>query len=309
MWLILNNLLVRCLLLLSFGKAHARLPILASLFIIALLSTPLVAETVPAGVNLAALHEWVIVVGADAIESERFAAEEFQRYYKRASGIKLPIVDEAGDADGHIFIGPSATMRQSDVGFDVESFGQEDLRIIVRDANIAIAGGRPRGTLYGVYTFLEDYLGVRFLTPDHTHVPHVEIGERSPRSTAFTTHSSISGGLPTKRITRSPSMPPDCGSTRLGCLPARSLVKIGPTQASLAAAHRRRQSATVLLLSFLPPSMPRSIRNTIACFTESGWRVLNRAKMAMTSNGEVFPMACSLACRILTCYRSLPTAY
>ena len=173
MWLILNNLLVRCLLLLSFGKAHARLPILASLFIIALLSTPLVAETVPAGVNLAALHEWVIVVGADAIESERFAAEEFQRYYKRASSIELPIVGDAGDAAGHIFIGPSSAMRQSQVGFDVESFGQEDLRIIVRDANIAIAGGRPRGTLYGVYTFLEDYLGVRFLTPDHTHVPHV----------------------------------------------------------------------------------------------------------------------------------------
>ena len=38
---------------------------------------------------------------------------------------------------------------------------------------IAIAGGRPRGTLYGVYTFLEDYLGVRFLTADHTHVPAV----------------------------------------------------------------------------------------------------------------------------------------
>ena len=35
------------------------------------------------------------------------------------------------------------------------------------------AGGRPRGTLYGVYTFLEDYLGIRFLTADHTHVPSV----------------------------------------------------------------------------------------------------------------------------------------
>ena len=47
------------------------------------------------------------------------------------------------------------------------------LRIIVRGENIAIAGGRPCGTLYGVYTFLEDYLGVRFLTADNTHVPAV----------------------------------------------------------------------------------------------------------------------------------------
>ncbi len=49
----------------------------------------------------------------------------------------------------------------------------DNVRIILRDTNIAIAGGRPRGTLYGVYTFLEDYLGVRFLTIDHTHVPPV----------------------------------------------------------------------------------------------------------------------------------------
>ena len=52
-------------------------------------------------------------------------------------------------------------------------FGPEELRIVIRDGNIAIAGGRPRGTLYGVYTFLEDYLNVRFLTADHTHVPPV----------------------------------------------------------------------------------------------------------------------------------------
>ena len=146
---------------------------LTALFLAAILGAPLVAEPVPVGVNLAQLHEWNIVVGADAIESERFAAEEFQRYYKRASGITLPIVDAPEIAAGHIFIGPGSAMHESDVGFDVDSFGQEDLRIIIRDGSIAIAGGRPRGTLYGVYAFLEDYLGVRFLTPDHTHVPHV----------------------------------------------------------------------------------------------------------------------------------------
>ena len=45
--------------------------------------------------------------------------------------------------------------------------------IILGDGNIAIAGGRTRGTLYGVYTFLEDYCGARFLTPDNTHVPEL----------------------------------------------------------------------------------------------------------------------------------------
>jgi hypothetical protein len=125
------------------------------------------------GVDLAALKGWDIVVSQDAIPSEAYAAEEFRDHYQRASGITLPIVQKTDREDRHIFIGAGAPMRASPVGFPVDDFKSEDLRIIIRDDNIAIAGGRPRGTLYGVYTFLEKYLGVRFLTPDHTHVPPV----------------------------------------------------------------------------------------------------------------------------------------
>ena len=125
----------------------------------------------PEGVDLARLKGWNIVVADDAIPSEKYAAEEFQEFFRQASGLKLPIVTAVARMDRHIFIGPSLAMRSSKVGFSINDFGDEDLRIIIRDGNIAIAGGRPRGTLYGVYTFLEDYLGVRFLTHDHTHVP------------------------------------------------------------------------------------------------------------------------------------------
>lgn len=127
----------------------------------------------PTGVNLAAMTEWNIVVGKDAIASEHYAAEEFQKIFARSSGVLLPIVTSTERPDRHIFIGPGESLRASPVGFDVNDFGSEDLRIVIRNNNIAIAGGRTRGTLYGVYTFLEDYLGVRFLTFDHTHVPPV----------------------------------------------------------------------------------------------------------------------------------------
>jgi len=123
------------------------------------------------GVDLTALAEWDIVVAPDAIPSEVYAAEEFQSYLAQATGSQRPIVHTTDRPDRHVFIGPGAALQASPVGFGVEEFGPEDLRILVRDQNIAIAGGRPRGTLYGVYTFLEDYLGVRFLTPDHTYVP------------------------------------------------------------------------------------------------------------------------------------------
>lgn len=128
---------------------------------------------VPQGVDLASLSGWDIVISADAIPSEIYAAKEFQSHYELASGIKLPIAKTTRRPNRHVFIGPSKAMRCSALGFDVDGFGPEDLRIVVRDNNIVIAGGRPRGTLYGVYTFLEDYLGVRFLTAEHTHVPKV----------------------------------------------------------------------------------------------------------------------------------------
>ncbi|MHC4181474.1 MAG: DUF4838 domain-containing protein, partial [Planctomycetota bacterium] len=131
------------------------------------------AAAVPRGVNLASLDGWDIVVDEDAVPGEAYAAEEFQRHVATATGRTLPIVTGTGRPDRHVYIGPGKLMHGSKPGFAIDDFGPEDLRIVIRDGNIVIAGGRPRGTLYGVYTFLEDYLGVRFLTADHTYVPPV----------------------------------------------------------------------------------------------------------------------------------------
>ena len=138
-----------------------------------------VSAAVPLGVNLAGLANWDIITAEDAPLSEIYAAEEFQSHFARASGIRLPIVHKAESVTSgqrHIFIGSSPAMRAGKVGFSTDEFGEEDFRIVVRDDNIAIAGSpqaAARGTLYGVYTFLEDYVGVRFLAVDHTYVPAI----------------------------------------------------------------------------------------------------------------------------------------
>ncbi len=123
------------------------------------------------GVDLAGLDGWDIVVAQDAPPSEAYAAEEFRTIFAQASGIELPIVTTSDRNHSHVLIGGSELLAKSFADIDISAMGSEDLRIIIRDNLIAIAGGQPRGTLYGVYTFLEDYLGVRFLTADHTHVP------------------------------------------------------------------------------------------------------------------------------------------
>ena len=140
----------------------------ASSFIISCSIAP-----VSTGVDLAQLDGWDIVLAPDAIASEVYAAEEFRDHLVLAGVPELPIVRTAKRPGRHVFIGSSHDMQRSPVGFGTDGFGSDDLRIVVRDDHIAIAGGRPRGTLYGVYTFLEDYLGIRFVTADFTHVPPV----------------------------------------------------------------------------------------------------------------------------------------
>jgi hypothetical protein len=124
-------------------------------------------------VDLAQLQGWDIIVSPDASPSELYAAREFQTFFNEAAGVELPISNQTDRADQHVFIGSSDALAESELAFSTQNFGDEDFRIVIRDNHIAIAGGRPRGTLYGVYTFLEDYLGIRFLTHDHTHVPKV----------------------------------------------------------------------------------------------------------------------------------------
>ena len=127
-------------------------------------------------VDLNALRGWDIVVAESASPSERYAAEEFQRVFALASGTKMPIHNSPRAATGHVFIGPDAGNAAGLRPFANSITGDEDLGIAIADTSIWLTGGRPRGTLYGVYTFLENNLGVRFLTADHTHVPPLKPG-------------------------------------------------------------------------------------------------------------------------------------
>jgi len=124
-----------------------------------------------AGVNARMMKDWTIVAADDAIPSERHAAAQFQGLFKAVTGIELPIAEAPPGKHGNVFIGYGPAMQASPAGFDVSGLGEEGLRIRIRKRNIAIAGGRPRGTLYGVYEFFERYFGVRFLTFDHTYIP------------------------------------------------------------------------------------------------------------------------------------------
>ena len=116
--------------------------------------------------------DYVIVITRDAIPSERYAAEELQRYLERISGARLPIVtDDAEMGEREIILGDNEHLRRLNLGIDFSKLGEEGFVLKTHGSYLIIAGGKPRGTLYGVYTFLEEKLGVRWFTPEVEHVP------------------------------------------------------------------------------------------------------------------------------------------
>ncbi|MEM3011557.1 MAG: DUF4838 domain-containing protein [Candidatus Bathyarchaeia archaeon] len=117
------------------------------------------------------MKNWDIVVKSTAIPSEKYAAQEFQNLFRQATRIHLPIHETEETISNHVFIGENSALDECDVKIDVSNLGEEGFRVVIRKDFIAIVGGKPRGTLYGVYQFLEDEMGIRFLTYDHTHVP------------------------------------------------------------------------------------------------------------------------------------------
>ena len=112
----------------------------------------------------------VIVVGENPGESERHAAIELGEFLHQLTGAAIPIKRQAEPGKDSIFVGPEAARLLSS-GFDPAGLGEDGIVIRTVGNDLILAGGRPRGTLYAVYTFLEDTLGCRWWTPTASTIP------------------------------------------------------------------------------------------------------------------------------------------
>ena len=111
------------------------------------------------------IHSFTLVVQTDGLECIRMAADELILYMEKATGYLIP--EKASDYE--IVIG--MTDRDTVAVQDARAQVTEDGYVLLMDGNrLYITGSHDRGTMYGVYCFLEDYLGVRFLAKDCTVV-------------------------------------------------------------------------------------------------------------------------------------------
>ncbi|MGB9625660.1 MAG: DUF4838 domain-containing protein, partial [Phycisphaerae bacterium] len=112
----------------------------------------------------------VIVVAADATEPERYAASELAGFLRQVTGATVNIVSKAERGAVRLLVGEKAA-RLADRRFATLGLGDEGLVIRTVGNDLILAGGRPRGTLYAVYTFLEDEVGCRWWSTKVSTIP------------------------------------------------------------------------------------------------------------------------------------------
>ena len=121
------------------------------------------------------ISTYAIVLGKNASESEQFAARELQQCLEKESGVLIPIISTLEKHDGgRIILGFNETSKS--LGLDSAPVVTDESFVYTNiGGDILIYGGSQRGTMYGVFSFLERELGVRWYTSRVTDIPQRSI--------------------------------------------------------------------------------------------------------------------------------------
>ena len=138
---------------------------------ISALSAPASAAKEPLPLVKQGKSTYSIFVSETASPSEKHAAEELQKIVEEMSGARLPIVTDAEKPKGDlVLVGNSNLIQKLGLRIPFETLGSEGFVLRTQGNHVVIVGGRQRGTMYGVYTFLEK-LGCRWFTRDLSVIP------------------------------------------------------------------------------------------------------------------------------------------
>jgi hypothetical protein len=113
-----------------------------------------------------------IIIPTHATPDELKASTVLQNYLLQISGAALPVIT----ADKHrssyeIVLGQNERLDELSPGINYNLLKQDGFVIKTDSLRLIIAGGNEKGTLYGVYSFLEKYLGCRMYSPKVKIIP------------------------------------------------------------------------------------------------------------------------------------------
>lgn len=118
--------------------------------------------------------DYAIIQDDSATPAEKRAARELSVVLRQITGADFTVKPMAPKIPKRaILVGPSPEARRlfPEVSFD--QLKEEELVVMTHGRRLLLAGGRPRGTLYAVNHFLQEYAGVRWWTPWASNVPAI----------------------------------------------------------------------------------------------------------------------------------------
>ena len=117
--------------------------------------------------------EYVITLPRQSQPQEQTAARELQEFLRQVSGAELPIRDESqvDDDTPQLVVGESQRAQRLVPDARLRAPGPDGICIQTVGRHLVLTGAPPRGTLYAVYTFLEDVVGCRWWTSTEATIP------------------------------------------------------------------------------------------------------------------------------------------
>ncbi len=110
--------------------------------------------------------DYVIYLAPDAPPADVTAADELAGHLEAVTGASFAIVREEPD-------GPAIRLGSA-AGVEVDRLGHDGIVMRTSGRDLLLAGRPPRGTLYAVYTFLEELVGVRWWSSSEATIPRRE---------------------------------------------------------------------------------------------------------------------------------------
>ena len=105
-----------------------------------------------------------ICYSKDADECTRYSATELQKYIYKSTKVCIPVFsDKCERRSEEIHVGLARDDAFKDLFLNLSD---EAFKLFKSNRDYIIVGKTPRGTMYGVYYFLNKYLGFRCLSND-----------------------------------------------------------------------------------------------------------------------------------------------
>ncbi len=113
-----------------------------------------------------------IVLPSSPTQHETKASQVLQAYLLEISGAALPIVSTRDVRSRYeIVLGQNERLDELNLNINLNNLKEDGFIIRTDSARLIITGGNEKGTLYGVYTFLENYLDCRMYTSTVKVIP------------------------------------------------------------------------------------------------------------------------------------------